>query len=48
MGELPKLRKKYSFLKEVDSMSLRSAIADLMVGFNNFERGKIVNNLDKR
>ena len=31
--ELPRLKKDYSFLKEVDSCSLQNAITDLMVGF---------------
>ena len=35
--ELPKLKKEYPFLKEVDSMSLQNAIADLMVGFSKQE-----------
>ena len=36
--ELPKLKKEYQFLKEVDSCSLRNAITDLMVGFLKFEK----------
>ena len=36
--ELPKLKKEYSFLKEVDSMSLQNAITDLMIGFAKFEK----------
>ena len=38
MKELPKLKKEYSFLKEVDSISLRSTITDLMVGFDKHEK----------
>ena len=37
--ELPRLKKDYSFLKEVDSCSLQNAITDLMVGFGLFEKG---------
>ena len=36
--ELPKLKKEYPFLKEVDSCSLQNAITDLMVGFGLFEK----------
>ena len=38
--ELPKLKKEYPFLREVDSMSLQNAITDLMVGFLKFEKGQ--------
>ena len=38
--ELPKLKKDYPFLKEVDSCSLQNAITDLMVGFLKFEKGQ--------
>ena len=38
MKELPKLKKEYPFLKEVDSISLRSTITDLMVGFDKHEK----------
>ena len=37
--ELPKLKKEYPFLKEVDSCSLGNAITDLMAGFGLFEKG---------
>ena len=37
--ELPKLKKEYPFLKEVDSMSLENAITDLMTGFGLLEKG---------
>ena len=40
MKELPKLKKEYPFLREVDSMSLQNTIADLMVGFGLFEKGQ--------
>ena len=36
--ELPKLKKEYPFLKEVDSCSLQNAITDLMAGFKMFEK----------
>ena len=36
--ELPKLKKEYSFLKEVDSCSLQNAITDLMIGFAKYEK----------
>ena len=36
--ELPKLKREYPFLKEVDSISLRSTITDLMVGFDKHEK----------
>ena len=36
--ELPKLKKEYSFLKEVDSCSLQNAITDLMIGFTKYEK----------
>ena len=39
MKELPKLKKEYPFLKEIDSCSLQNAITDLMVGFRLFEKG---------
>lgn len=32
--ELPVLKREYSFLKEVDSMSLENAITDLMAGLD--------------
>ena len=38
--ELPKLKKDYPFLKEVDSCSLQNVITDLMVSFLKFEKGK--------
>ena len=38
MKELPKLKKEYSFLKEVDSCSLQNAITDLMVSFDKQEK----------
>ena len=38
--ELPKLKKEYPFLKEVDSMSLQNAITDLMVGFDKHIKGQ--------
>ena len=38
--ELPKLKKDYPFLKEVDSCSLQNAIADLVAGFLKFEKGQ--------
>ena len=38
--ELPKLKKEYSFLKEVDSCSLQNAITDLMVGFSKQENNQ--------
>ena len=38
MKELPKLKKEYPFLKEIDSCSLQNAITDLMVGFRLFEK----------
>ena len=38
--ELPRLKKEYPFLKEVDSCSLQNAITDLMVGFDKFEKGQ--------
>ena len=34
MKEMPRLKKEYPFLKEVDSMSLQNTITDLMVGFD--------------
>ena len=40
MKELPKLKKEYQFLKEVDSCSLRNAITDLMVGFSKQENNQ--------
>ena len=39
--ELPKLKKEYPFLKEVDSMSLQNAITDLMAGFEKHEKGLV-------
>ena len=39
MKELPRLKKKYPFLREVDSCSLQNAITDLMAGFGLFEKG---------
>ena len=36
--ELPKLKKEYPFLKEVDSCSLQNAITDLMIGFAKYEK----------
>ena len=39
--ELPKLKKEYPFLKEVDSMSLQNAINDLMAGFEKHEKGLV-------
>ena len=39
MKELPKLKKEHSFLKEVDSCSLRNVITDLMIGFDKYEKG---------
>ena len=38
--ELPKLKKEYPFLKEVDSMSLQNTITDLMVGFSKQENNQ--------
>ena len=38
--ELPKLKKEYSFLKEVDNYSLQNAITDLMVGFSKQENNQ--------
>ena len=38
--ELPKLKKDYPFLKEVDSCSLQNVITDLMVSFLKFEKGQ--------
>ena len=38
MKELPKLKKEYPFLKEVDSMSLQNVITDLMAGFEVHEK----------
>ena len=40
MREIPKLNKEYPFLSEVDSMSLRCAIADLCVGFDKYYKGQ--------
>ena len=40
MKELPKLKKEYPFLREVDSCSLQNAIADLVAGFLKFEKGQ--------
>ena len=37
--ELPRLKKEYPFLREVDSCSLQNAITDLMAGFGLFEKG---------
>ena len=37
--ELPKLKKEYPFLREVDSMSLQNAVTDLMAGFKKHEKG---------
>ena len=37
--ELPKLKKEYPFLKEVDSSSLQNAVTDLMAGFSKHEKG---------
>ncbi len=39
MKELPRLKKEYPFLREVDSCSLQNAITDLMAGFGLFEKG---------
>ena len=39
MKELPKLKKEYPFLKEVDSCSLQNVITDLMTGFEKHEKG---------
>ena len=39
MKELPRLKKEYPFLREVDSCSLQNAITDLMAGFRLFEKG---------
>ncbi len=36
MKEIPSLMSEYSFLSEVDSMALRSAINDLESGFKRF------------
>ena len=38
--ELPKLKKEYPFLREVDSMSLQNAVTDLMVGFSKQENNQ--------
>ena len=38
--ELPKLKKEYPFLREVDSMSLQNTITDLMVGFDKHIKGQ--------
>ena len=38
--ELPKLKKEYPFLKEVDSSSLQNAVTDLMVGFDKHIKGQ--------
>ena len=38
--ELPRLKKEYPFLKEVDSCSLQNAITDLMVGFSKQENNQ--------
>ena len=38
--ELPKLKKEYPFLKEVDSSSLQNAVTDLMVGFSKQENNQ--------
>ena len=38
--ELPKLKKEYPFLKEIDSCSLQNAITDLMVGFDKHIKGQ--------
>ena len=40
MKELPKLKKEYPFLKEVDSSSLQNAVTDLMVGFDKHIKGQ--------
>ena len=40
MKELPKLKKEYPFLKEVDSCSLQNAITDLMLGFDKHIKGQ--------
>ena len=40
MKELPKLKREYSFLKEVDSSSLQNAVTDLMVGFSKQENNQ--------
>ena len=40
MKELPKLKKEYPFLKEVDSSSLQNAVTDLMVGFSKQENNQ--------
>ena len=40
MKELTKVKKEYSFLKEVDSMSLQNTITDLMVGFDKHIKGQ--------
>ena len=39
MKKLPNLKKEYPFLKEVDSCSLQNVITDLMIGFDNHEKG---------
>ncbi len=38
--ELPRLKKEYPFLKEVDSCSLQNVITDLMVGFSKQENNQ--------
>ena len=38
--ELPKLKKEYPFLREVDSMSVQNTITDLMVGFDKHIKGQ--------
>ena len=38
--ELPKLKKEYPFLREVDSCSLQNTITDLMVGFSKQENNQ--------
>ncbi len=40
MKELPKLKKEYPFLREVDSSSLQNTITDLMVGFSKQENNQ--------
>ena len=40
MKEMPRLKKEYPFLKEVDSMSLQNTITDLMVGFDKHIKGQ--------
>ena len=40
MKKLPRLKKEYPFLKEVDSCSLQNAITDLMVGFSKQENNQ--------